>query len=323
MEVSGAPITALGHPVVVCDIGDSIAEGQNSGGPNSNDHGIEVVALQNYNVPWRLLSKPSDRLAYQTIPADFRSKAQLLQGCTHFIIETVTNDFANGQTTAQVQANILLLGTQVAALGARGYAITMMPRVTVSSGAGSTLSGQTASSWESSRQTYNNWVRAGMPISPTTLQAVAVGTSGAITVGQAGHPFTGYIDYAAQVEVNSSNVPTVNGGFYFIGGGASSTFGTAGSVDGIHPTNYQQGAITSSISGNTLTVSAGTPVLGWILSGAGITGSPQILSGSNPTWTISGPSQGTVGSESMTQTPQFNAQALLAQAIAPSLFAAP
>jgi hypothetical protein len=61
-------------------------------------------------------------------------------------------------------------------------------------------------------------------------------------------------------------------------------------------------SITASIAGNALTVSAGTPAIGDVLTqsgGTAIAAQTTIMSGSNPTWTLSGAPQ-TVPSEAMT-----------------------
>ncbi len=238
IELAGIPLSLPGKPVVVGIIGDSIENGQNSLGANSFEYGPAAQALSALNIPWRAMWKSGDELVNQVSAPYFRSRAQMLPGCTHVIIETSTNDIYNAsQSQAQVEANLLRLATQAAAGGAKVFVTTITPRVTTTDG-GVTVANQTTSaSYEPIRTAENNWRRAGCPIGATTLQAVPVGTSGAITVGQAGHPISGVIDYAGQVEVNSANTLTINGGFYAVSPVGSAPPGTACSNDGLHPTN--------------------------------------------------------------------------------------
>ena len=83
----------------------------------------------------------------------------------------------------------------------------MIPRTT-STDAFATTTNQTPLSSEAQRVLYNTWVRAGCPISPLTLAAVAVGTASALYAGQTGHPLTGFFDTAATVETS------LNSGFW-------------------------------------------------------------------------------------------------------------
>jgi hypothetical protein len=320
VEMAGIPLAPLGKPVIVGIVGDSIEAGTTSAGLSTTDRGPAVQALAGLNIPYRLLAKTGDELVYQSQAATFRSRAQMLAGCTHVIIETVTNDiFPGGQTQAQVEANLMTVATLAAGQGAKVFCVTCIPRVTLTSGSGTTVSGQTAQAGEAVRQAHNNWVRAGGPISPTTLAPVAIGTGGAILFGQAGHPIAGYIDYAAQVEVNASNVLTVNGGFYGVWPLGSTPPGTPGTQDGVHPTSFVQGTCTGSISGTTLTLTAGTVYLGSILTGTGVSAGTQVLSGSGSTWTVS--ISQTVASTTITYTPAANVQLALSAALGAGLFA--
>ncbi len=68
--------------------------------------------------------------------------------------------------------------------------------------------------------------------------------------------------------------------------------------------NLPSGTITASISGTTLTTTAGTPAIGDLVTGAGVAANTYITAGSGTSWTVS-VSQ-TVASESMTVGPLTN-----------------
>jgi hypothetical protein len=106
---------------------------------------------------------------------------------------------------------------------------------------------------ETNRQSYNAWVRAGCPVTITgtaaqqatwtaTYTPVAPGTSGAVTVGQPGHPAYSTFDAGGAVEYNSSGNLAVGGNYW-------RTNATAFyySVDGIHPTQNSYPALAATV----------------------------------------------------------------------------
>ena len=162
-ELAGTPIMLNKTPVVGI-IGDSIDAGQTSAGSNSVGHGPSAQALAALNIPYRLMAISGDYVYNQVVPAYFRNRAQMLQGCTHVIIETTTNDIYTGQSTAQVEGNLLTLATQAWAGGAKVYLTTTTPRVTTTD-SGVTITNQTQNgSDEPTRQAVNNWKRGGCPM---------------------------------------------------------------------------------------------------------------------------------------------------------------
>lgn len=120
---------------------------------------------------------------------------------TDAIIEYGTNDLgAGGATATQLEANLLDLATNIRSIGiARAFLTTVIPRTTSTDG-WATAANQTPTSSEAQRVAHNTWVRAGCPIDPSTLAPVEAGTVGALTVGQFGHPITGFFDTADAVE---------------------------------------------------------------------------------------------------------------------------
>lgn len=82
--------------------------------------------------------------------------------------------------------------------GQRVHACTITPVDT--SGTFTTTAGQTAGAHNATRAAVNDWIRAGAPINSTTLAYVPVGTVGALTAGQPGHPLIDWFETADTVE---------------------------------------------------------------------------------------------------------------------------
>lgn len=111
------------------------------------------------------------------------------------------NDLSAGRTPAQLQADLLSIATRNLRYGIkRNFLVTVTPVTTSATGLWSTLVDQTLASWNLARVTHNGWVRDGCPLNSQTLVAVAAGTAGALRAGSAGHPITGYVELADQVE---------------------------------------------------------------------------------------------------------------------------
>lgn len=157
-----------------------------------------------------------NRLSYLTI------------GCNAAIIAYGTNDF-QVSTLAQLQANMIFICQAVNRRGMKSWIPTLLPR-TISTDSWATTANQTLFSHEAIRVAFNDWLRGGSPVNPTTLVAVAVGTTGALLAGQAGHPISGYWEFANVVEVNAANAFTQDGGLWVVNGSASYA-----TTDGTHP----------------------------------------------------------------------------------------
>lgn len=120
----------------------------------------------------------------------------------HNVVEGYgTNDRASNRTAAQIKADRLTIWSQIFALypTMRIIAATLAPRTT-STDAWATTTNQTPIAGEADRLSVNAWLRAGAPIDPTAKTVVAVGTSGALLAGQAGHPLYGYFELADVIE---------------------------------------------------------------------------------------------------------------------------
>lgn len=129
----------------------------------------------------------------------YRAMRRLLPGTgTDLLGQIGTNDVTSG-TLAAFQANVLNVATQYDRRGVRVRWTTLVPRTT-STDAWATTVNQTTITGQATRTGFNDWLRAGAPIDPTTKAAVAIGTGGALLAGSAGHPLRGYHEVADTVE---------------------------------------------------------------------------------------------------------------------------
>jgi lysophospholipase L1-like esterase len=217
---SYGPAALLGYPSdtaakSVLIIGDSIAHGTGDGatadggplpgvvGEVTSGGGFIVRALAPYAGILNIARSGDRAQWFATDTGRFR-RLGLADRCRSAIIEYGVNDLFSGRTAAQMEADLLAIAKITArSINAYGvakiYVTTVTPRSTSSDG-WATVANQTVDGNNPIRVTYNNWVRAGCPIDPTTLAAVVVGTAGALLAGQYRHPITGYFEVADTVE---------------------------------------------------------------------------------------------------------------------------
>lgn len=149
------------------------------------------------------LSKPGE--AAQSIATDSTVRVprwRFIGAVTKGILALSTNDLQGGRTLAQLQGDWATIGLmlQRRTPAVTLYGCTCVPKST-STDAYATLVNQTRSTPPGDhRGNFNAWLRAGAPIDPTSKAAVAIGTSGALLAGQAGHWLAGVFDVAATVE---------------------------------------------------------------------------------------------------------------------------
>lgn len=138
-----------------------------------------------------------------------------------------TNDVEGGASLATLQANLIAHWRQLGTRGALVWQGTLLPRNS-STDTWATLVNQTPHANEAVRVALNQWLRAGAPLNPTTLAAVAIGTAGALLAGQSGHPLWTVLDVASSVESSQdSGKWTVN-----------AAGRTPLTVDGTHPSTW-------------------------------------------------------------------------------------
>jgi hypothetical protein len=176
----------------------------------------------------------------------------LLDGCTHVLSDLGTNDLGTGGTTWQaIAVNHMYMAYRLYLQGQKYYVTTLLPRVNTTDNT-QTIANQTQETYEAARESYNNWVRGGMqyiytssadgnisfpsPSNPS-LFICPVTTGGITSIGTPG-AITNYFDAASALgEVNSSNTPTLNGGYWpqlssVLGTYTISTAGTASGGNG-------------------------------------------------------------------------------------------
>jgi hypothetical protein len=151
----------------------------------------------------------------------------LLAGCSQIVANHGINDLNTGRTLVQLQANVLTIAGFFPK--SKVWWGTITPYAD-STDAYATLANQThhfTVTVEGYRTTFNDWLRAGAPIDPTTKVAVAVGTGGALLAGQAGHPLAGYVEITDQVETAR------NSGFWVSNGRSVTDAAMASTSSGI------------------------------------------------------------------------------------------
>jgi lysophospholipase L1-like esterase len=209
--ILGSPASGT-HPIVLA-WGDSITAGTgdtNASGPL----GFLARALYAGNVAYLRFGTPSAFVpnlgdTYQAgnpgVTGTLRGQPErLIAGCNYVIHQFGVNNIdpiLASDSLATLQLKQLRSWTWLARRGAKVYQTTLTPHTT-STDSWATVGNQTVydSTEQATRIAFNNWMRAGAPIDPGTLAAVAVGTSGAILAGAATHPLTGYFEIADLAE---------------------------------------------------------------------------------------------------------------------------
>jgi len=212
------PVAILGYsstpkPSVAC-FGDSIATGWKDFGSVSNAGGYlwrwmrNETAIANTsahyfentpNFPFTLCAVQGDTLQRFAQIANSYKTLRVAEFATTWICEYGSNDIAS-RTLAQMKADYLTIAGWAAARNKKYLQCTLVPRVTSTDGF-LTVANQTVGSGEAVRTGVNSWLRDGSA-SGFVAQAAALGCT------------ANYIDAAATIEVNSSGVLTLNGGFW-------------------------------------------------------------------------------------------------------------
>lgn len=200
--ILGVLANGVSEPKTVLISGDSIAYGA---GNTVQDQSYLVQACQAASIAWVNIARASE-LASGFSGTARRQRMPLAAGCSHAVVEYGVNDFNGGASLATIQASLLDIWNDYAARRLRVYQTTITPVATSTDG-WLTTGNQTPSAGNAVRVNLNAWIRAGAPIDPNTKAAVAVGTSGALIAGAAGHPLAtcpayplGYIEAADSVE---------------------------------------------------------------------------------------------------------------------------
>lgn len=220
----------------VAVIGDSIPNG--TGDTPVTDNGFVVRAL-GATVPLQFVTIPGSQVSqFTSYYATYRLVA--IRECTSAIIMYGANDLGGGRTQAQIQADLLNAWTLLANLGQRVLACTITPRSS-STDSWATLANQTPHSANATRVAINDWIRGGAPIDATTKSAVAVGTAGAVLMGDVRHPAYAYYETADTVE------SARNSGLWKVTSSANGW-----TADGLHPSTAGHTAMATVIDATKL-----------------------------------------------------------------------
>jgi hypothetical protein len=212
-------------------IGDSISTGYFDGGIDYFGGGYLYRAFsgqtgalsQTYPVtpivPFVLTGISGETLGSWIVQANSYRRRHLAELCSTIICNYGINDVTGGVPLATIKANYLAEANQWINRGKNFVGCTLTPHTT-STDMWQTAINQTVTANEAVRTGFNSWMRD---------------TSVAGFVAQTANPSLATIfDGAAAIEVNSSNVLTLNGGFWAVGGpvvdSGTSTTATAGAI---------------------------------------------------------------------------------------------
>lgn len=219
-------------------VGDSLAFGLTLGtgtvdtGDANDFRGMFERAFTN-NISYLTATRPSHRGDWF---AGMHGLEQILltKGTTDFIYQFGRNDVTAARTTAQMQANMLSSCTDFNTAGLRCWVCTITPSTTSTDSWVTTVNQSFNAGQQTNRIGYNDWIRDGCPTSGGV--AVAVGTIGALRMGQAGHPVYNYFEVADVCE------SARNSGLWPAPSGVATT------TDGTHPTVAQTIAMAGTVS---------------------------------------------------------------------------
>jgi lysophospholipase L1-like esterase len=199
---SYSPAVIIGTPspstaAAILTVGDSIGNGTNDTKSPSGfeDAGFLWRAYGSNATYVYLNSAVSGDTASQTVGTADRRRLPVWAYATHCVCEMGINEFADPPAT--MKAHLIALWTQISGNGTKVYQTTITPDNT-STDSWATTTNQTPLAVEANRTGFNDWIRAGAPMSGGV--AVAIGTGGALLAGQNGHPLTGYFDVADKAE---------------------------------------------------------------------------------------------------------------------------
>jgi lysophospholipase L1-like esterase len=192
----------------VAILGDSIGWGFGINGNN----GYIQQALTAAKIPWINLAVSGDTLAAFISTAGHLLRGPYMGLASHAIFQYGTNDVAAGASAATIQAGITTLINYCLLRNIKPIPCTIPPK-SASSDAWATAVNQSIpnAGQETIRTTVNDWIRA---------NAVLLGCPA-------------YVDDCSAIEVNSSNVLTLNGGRWLANGTANFYVDSLG----VHPTN--------------------------------------------------------------------------------------
>lgn len=248
------------HGVLV--IGDSIARGT---GIITARGSYLAQACIDLSMPVHRLAVGGDSFAFSKSATNVYRRMALAKYARHALINMGTNDVFNGSSLSTLKADAIAFWKLLSDQGIKVHQSTILPRPGASSDGYLTASNQSIAnpSFEAVRTGFNTWLRT-------------------IAIADAGGALTSVIDAAAQIEVNSSNVLTLNGGFWKAPGTVSQT-GTASSYTTTTLTDSSKSWTTNQFQGQVLFIVSATTGAGQI---ARVTSNTGTVLSLNPALTL-------------------------------------
>jgi lysophospholipase L1-like esterase len=178
------------------------------------------------------------QFSQNTASFSVRLRMLLTEYCDYVFTNLGINDIGAGATWQQVAQRHISFGQYLSDRGVRQVISTLPPYV-VSTDNVLTVANQTPAANNTARINFNTWVRAGMLVS---------GSTPVLTGGTPTPYIYSWIEDAGPLEVNASNVVTLNGGYYLVPSSALYT----GQVASGTPTTTSLPCATSSFTANAL-----------------------------------------------------------------------
>lgn len=219
-----SPVAILGTPnqptASVLLVGDSILVGA---GDDAGQPGYAVRRLNSFNIPHIQQARFGEQGASYNNTKIFRLAPTAY--ATHAIEGYGSNDYNPTGGTASLallQSTMLAIWFSLARSGVKVYRVSILPRTSSTDG-WATVANQTVGGNDAARVGFNDWLRNGAPINPSTLVAAATGAAndGSLRAGSVGHPLSGYFETADLVETARNSGMWQAPGF---------------TTDGVHPT---------------------------------------------------------------------------------------
>lgn len=211
----------VGSPAqpVVGVVGDSLSMGYSDYG--NGELGWVMRQLRANKILSLNFSAVAETMQSASIPLSYRIRKNLSQFCTHAILEYGVNDFFTaGWSEAQVKGYAVIVAQWLVNRGIKVYICTITPSTT-STDSYVTAGNQTPRAGDAQKQIYNSLLRSFY--TNTASQNAADSLLSLIS---------GVIDVAATIEVNATNVLTLNGGRWYCGPANNTAYVLAG--DGVH-----------------------------------------------------------------------------------------
>lgn len=215
----------------IVGIGDSIVGGFNDSG---NALGFFGRAFTGYR--YARYGQSGEKIAGVGSGVSHNLRLSMCAGANAGLVMYGTNDFTFGSSAAVIEQYLMSLLRRMAAMGMTCYAATIPP-LTTSTDSWATTGNQTVTVHEVVRVSLNDWLRAGMPLTPSTLAPAAIGTGGALLAGSAGHPVLRVYDLGSACETATDS------GLWKVNGSAFTFTG-----DGTHPSPAAYAAMAAMIS---------------------------------------------------------------------------